>query len=108
MGLEQDLTGDALSKEVCSAVSSAECSTRSTPSPSPMVSTTLSPPDLDLVGKDHTNFLLVIAGYLTTLCCIFIIFFTTKFKRTIANQIIEDTEQAEDDNTETNGTKTKL
>merc|ERR1712106_1228337 len=41
--LEQDLKPDDLLNEVCSAVSSAECSTGSTTSPSPMISTTLSP-----------------------------------------------------------------
>ena len=85
--LEQNLQGEALSREICSTASTS-CSTDSTSSPSP----TISSPDLSLIGKDHTNFLLVIAGYLTSLVVIFIIFFTTKFKRTIANQIKEETQ----------------
>eukprot|EP00092_Neocalanus_flemingeri_P028874 GFUD01031352.1.p1 GENE.GFUD01031352.1~~GFUD01031352.1.p1 ORF type:complete len:468 (+),score=76.63 GFUD01031352.1:210-1613(+) len=64
--LEQDLKGDDLLKEVCSTASSSTTS-------------------LD-VGKDHTNFLLVIAGYLCAMCLIFITFFSTKLKRTLANQ----------------------
>ena len=88
--LEQNLQGEALSREICSTASTS-CLTDSTSSPSP----TISSPDLSLIGKDHTNFLLVIAGYLTSLVVIFIVFFTTKFKRTIANQIKEETQDSD-------------
>ena len=74
--LEQDLKPDDLLNEVCSSASSTRTSSESS----------TSSPILDSIGKDHTNFLLVIAGYLTALCLIFIIFFTTKFKRSLANQ----------------------
>ena len=62
--LEQDLTGSAISRDVCGTESTNN---------DPSSSTTVSPNGTDIVGKDHTNFLLVIAGYLTALCLIFII-----------------------------------
>merc|ERR1712059_77657 len=37
-------------------------------------------------AKDHTNFLLLLAGYITALCVTFIIGFRTVYKRTLANE----------------------
>jgi len=37
--------------------------------------------------KDHTNFLLLLAGYLTLLVVLFVVFFKTKFKRTEADRL---------------------
>jgi hypothetical protein len=36
--------------------------------------------------KDHTNFLLVLAGYMTTLVVVFVLFFSTVFKRCVQNR----------------------
>ena len=65
--LEQDLQGEDVFKDICSSSAS-------------------STPSTGTVGKDHTNFLMIIAGYLTAISLLFVICFTTKFKRTLANQ----------------------
>jgi hypothetical protein len=33
--------------------------------------------------KDHTNFLLVLAGYMTMLVVVFVLFFSTTYKRQV-------------------------
>ena len=43
----------------------------------------------DTSAKDHTVFLMVLAGYITAICTIFIAFFHTEYKRTLANQARE-------------------
>ena len=63
--LEQDLQGEDRLKQVCSDSDN---------------------PDSETMGKDHTRFLMLIAGYLTLLVVIFITAFTTKMNRTMANQ----------------------
>ena len=60
--LEQPLDGASLSRQVCT----------------PGIENT--------TARDHTNFLLVIAGYMSAISVIFILGFSTTFKRSLANQ----------------------
>ena len=60
--LEQPLDGTSLSRQVCT------------------------PGIEDTTARDHTNFLLVIAGYMSAISVIFILGFSTTFKRSLANQ----------------------
>ena len=60
--LEQPLDGASLSRQVCT------------------------PGIEDTTARDHTNFLLVIAGYMSAISVIFILGFSTTFKRSLANQ----------------------
>ena len=42
-------------------------------------------------GKDHTNFLMLLAGYMTAICLIFYLCFKTAFKRSEADTALENT-----------------
>ena len=44
-------------------------------------------------AKDHTNFLLFTAGYMTTMNVIFMVFLKTDYKRTLANESQENKEE---------------
>ena len=44
-------------------------------------------------AKDHTNFLLFTAGYMTLMNVIFLVFLKTDYKRTLANQSQENNEE---------------
>ena len=50
-------------------------------------------------GKDHTNFLMLLAGYMTSICLIFYFCFKTAFKRSEADTAMENTNHQ--DNIET-------
>jgi len=63
--LEQDLTEEEKTQAVC---------------------------DGSITPKDHTNFLLVLVGYLTLLVVIFVLFFKAKFKRSLADRNMEEAE----------------
>ena len=86
--LQQDLQYDDQFRDVCSLASSSSCSSQTQSS----LSQTPSATDERLCGKDHTNFLLLIALYLLAMVVIFIVFFNTKFKRTLADKIKEETQ----------------
>ena len=45
----------------------------------------------NIPGKDHTNFLMLLAGYMTSICLIFYLCFKTAFRRTEAD-VAEDTQ----------------
>jgi FLVCR family MFS transporter 7 len=62
--LEQPLDSAAVGRQVCDTPDNPE----------------------DTTARDHTNFLLVIAGYIAAITIIFILCFRTRLNRTIANQ----------------------
>jgi len=76
--MEDDLDTQAMDRQVCSEGSQEQSSS----------------------AKDHTRFLLLLAGYLATLCIIFVIGFKTVYKRTLANQREEKEEENEDHETQ--------
>ena len=47
-------------------------------------------------GKDHTNFLMLLAGYMTSICLIFYLCFKTAFKRSEADTAVENTNHQHD------------
>ena len=47
-------------------------------------------------GKDHTNFLMLLAGYMTAICLIFYFCFKTAFKRSEADTAMENTNHQHD------------
>ena len=51
-------------------------------------------------GKDHTNFLMLLAGYMTAICLIFYFCFKTAFKRSEADTVLENTNHQHDSETQ--------
>ena len=45
------------------------------------------------VGKDHTNFLMLLGGLITLLALVFILGLRTTYKRTVANRARETAEK---------------
>ena len=76
MFLEQDLTESERQNDICTLAPSG-CDDYS--------SITIIP------GKDHTNFLMLLAGYMTAICLIFYFCFKTAFKRSEADAAMENT-----------------
>ena len=86
--LEQDLVGEDADVQICQAGQGDDPSFTTTAATTFATTTTMKPnTGGGIQGKDHTNFLLVVAGFLTALVIFFIIFFRTKYKRTLADVV---------------------